>query len=249
MVLIDCFTFYNELDMLKKRLAYLDPVVDAFVLVESTVTHRGLPKDLLFQKHRDAFKAWAHKIVHVVVDDNPTGEDPWTRENHQRNCITRGLETFDDDALVMVSDVDEFPDRTMIPTVMPDGRVAAFNMVSFVYRLEYVNDREPWMGTVLAHKRDVVRETPQALRDARWRLPRLMYAGWHFSSFGDAAFVTNKAYNFSHCLEDRFTDKDFGSYIEKGIHIGGEYTLSKTSEDILAKVPDQLKTISNGLAP
>lgn len=240
MVLIDCFTFYNELDLLKKRLTYLDPVVDAFVLVESTVTHRGLPKELVFQKRKDEFKAWAHKIVHVVVEDNPTDEDPWTRENHQRDCITRGLGAFEDDALVMVSDVDEVPDRTMIPEV-PAGHAVAFNMVPFVYRLEYVYDQEPWMGTVLARKHDVVLATPQALRNARWGLPRIMHAGWHFSSFGDAAFVTNKAYNFSHCLEDRFTDRDFGSYIEKGIHIGGEHPLSRTPEATLTKVPEELR--------
>ena len=40
-MIVDCFTFYNELDILKKRLKYLSPVVDKFVLVESTYTHRG----------------------------------------------------------------------------------------------------------------------------------------------------------------------------------------------------------------
>ena len=36
-MIVDCFIFYNELDILKKRLRYLDSVVDKFVLVESTV--------------------------------------------------------------------------------------------------------------------------------------------------------------------------------------------------------------------
>ena len=37
----DCFTFFNEMDLLEIRLNELDPVVDRFVLVEATVTQRG----------------------------------------------------------------------------------------------------------------------------------------------------------------------------------------------------------------
>ena len=51
-MLVDCFIFYNELDILKKRLRYLDSVVDKFVLVESTVTHRGEEKKLFFEENK-----------------------------------------------------------------------------------------------------------------------------------------------------------------------------------------------------
>ena len=52
-MLIDCFIFYNEIDILKKRLRYLSPVVDKFVLVESSVTHRGVEKELLYDKNKE----------------------------------------------------------------------------------------------------------------------------------------------------------------------------------------------------
>ena len=51
-MIIDCFTFYNELGILKKRLNYLYNHVDHFVLVESTVTHRGEPKNYIMKKIR-----------------------------------------------------------------------------------------------------------------------------------------------------------------------------------------------------
>jgi beta-1,4-mannosyl-glycoprotein beta-1,4-N-acetylglucosaminyltransferase len=66
-MIVDCFIFYNELDILKKRLRYLDSVVDKFVLVESTATFRGIPKELYYQNNKDIFKEWNDKIVHVVV--------------------------------------------------------------------------------------------------------------------------------------------------------------------------------------
>ena len=37
----DCFSFYNELDLLEIRLNVLKDVVDRFVLVEATQTHTG----------------------------------------------------------------------------------------------------------------------------------------------------------------------------------------------------------------
>jgi hypothetical protein len=45
-MLIDCFTFYNEINMLRFRLEELKDVVDYFVLVES---------DMTFNKNRKHF--------------------------------------------------------------------------------------------------------------------------------------------------------------------------------------------------
>lgn len=38
---IDCFTFYNELEMLDFKLRELEDVVDYFVIVEATTTYSG----------------------------------------------------------------------------------------------------------------------------------------------------------------------------------------------------------------
>ena len=73
----DCFTFFNELDLLEVRLNELDGVVDRFVLCESPYTFRGQPKPLVFQENRARFARFLPKIEHVVVDDlprNPTGK-------------------------------------------------------------------------------------------------------------------------------------------------------------------------------
>ena len=43
-MLIDCFLFYNEIDLLKYRLYLLDDLVDFFVIVEATHTFVGNTK-------------------------------------------------------------------------------------------------------------------------------------------------------------------------------------------------------------
>ena len=46
MKIIDCFLFYNELELLKFKLKELNDVVDYFVLIESKYTFVGNEKEL-----------------------------------------------------------------------------------------------------------------------------------------------------------------------------------------------------------
>ena len=49
--IIDCFTFYNELNMLDYRLNVLNNVVDYFILVEARQTFVGKEKKLFFEEN------------------------------------------------------------------------------------------------------------------------------------------------------------------------------------------------------
>ena len=99
----DAFTFQNELDLLELRLEELSDVVDYFVLVEATKTFRNNDKPLFFHKNKTRYTKFLDKIIHVIVDDMPGGDDPWSREYHQRNCITRGLTNLKEEDLVIIS--------------------------------------------------------------------------------------------------------------------------------------------------
>jgi len=68
-MIYDCFTFFNELDLLEIRLNVLKDVVDRFVLVEATQTFTGRPKPLYYKENAARFAAFADRIIHVVVDD------------------------------------------------------------------------------------------------------------------------------------------------------------------------------------
>lgn len=108
-MIYDCFTFFNELELLELRLHELGEVVDKFVLVEATKTHSNKTKPLHYLENRSAFSAFHDKIIHVVVEDSPDSPDPWVVERFQRNSIARGLKSCRLDDFVMVSDLDEIP--------------------------------------------------------------------------------------------------------------------------------------------
>lgn len=157
----DCFTFFNELDLLEIRLNTLNDVVDRFVIAEATRTHRGQPKELLFEKNRDRFAAFADKIDYVVVDDLLPEEEvakdllnlPWTNENRQRNALARGLSGARDDDVVLVSDLDEIPRPEKVveaARLAREGEVVRLVLDVFVYYANFRNYNAPrWdIGTV-----------------------------------------------------------------------------------------------------
>ncbi len=121
-MIYDCFTFFNELELLELRLHELADVVDKVVLVEATKTHSNQPKPLCFQENRSRFAEFNDKIIHIVADDLPDAKDAWVLENYQRNCIGRGLAACRPDDLVLISDLDEIPRATTLARVSREMR-------------------------------------------------------------------------------------------------------------------------------
>ena len=168
----DCFTFFNELDLLELRLNELDPVVDRFVLVEATLTHQGKPKPLHFAENKDRYAAFRHKIEHVVVDRYPAnnGNDAWVYEKHQRNAIAQGLHNAGPGDQVMISDVDEIPHPRKVSEAAAMKGVRIFRQRMFYYYLNCLNASEAgggayaWNGTVMVDAGDI-RDPIQRYRD------------------------------------------------------------------------------------
>jgi beta-1,4-mannosyl-glycoprotein beta-1,4-N-acetylglucosaminyltransferase len=156
--LYDCFTFFDELDLLEIRLNELYDVVDRFVLVEASSTFQGVPKPLIFEQNKARFARWIDKIKHVVCDfpdpmprlssksRKKQGERAiaWDREYYQRNQILRGLADARPDDVIMVSDVDEIPSRAVMTRIMTDKLYegAVINLFMPYYRF-YLNCKVP----------------------------------------------------------------------------------------------------------
>ena len=241
-MLVDTFMFYNELDILELRLEVLDKYVDRFVLVESEVNHVGGPKELFFQKNRERYAKWLHKIEHVVVtaEESPKDENPWSREKYQRECILRGVQDVPAESIIMVSDVDEIPDLRVVPFEKLPHVLNSVHMWMFEYSLDYLFTGEPWIGTVITTAELFRRAGPNSLRDSRWKFPVIHWAGWHLSSFGNAEHVCNKMHTFAHAKDGHHTSQTpqtFKFFIEQGIHTDGHTSLTKRSAEVPLPAP------------
>ena len=106
--IFDCFTFFNERDLLRLRIEWLRDLVDIFVIAEGARTFTGNARTPEFRP--EDYDIPAHKIRYVLVDDlEGPGCDAWSNERVQRNALLRGLGDVGDVDLVHVSDVDEIP--------------------------------------------------------------------------------------------------------------------------------------------
>lgn len=237
-MIIDCFTFYNELDVLDIRLAELYPVVDSFVLVEATHTHKGEEKPLYYAQNRQRFAPYNDKIRHIVVGDLPGGPSQaaiWRREIGQRQAIARALVGEPDDALVLISDLDEIPRRECVAHLrgrVPDDMVITFDQTLYYYNVNTQCTSLRWNGTRATHLSNVRALTPDGVR---WetlkqrsneypRHARFPNSGWHLSYFGDVAHIQKKMRAFLHqeLVSDEAFDADtIARRMVEGIDVWG----------------------------
>ena len=254
-MLVDTFMFYNELDVLELRLTVLDEYVDRFVIVESEVNHVGTPKELFFQNNKERFAKWLPKIVHVVMtaEEASKDEDPWKRETQQREYILRGLDGVPNESIVMVSDVDEIPDLKKIPFEKLPHIVTTAHMWMFEYSCDYVFTEEPWFGTVLTNCELFKRAGPNYLRSNRWKFSTFPYAGWHLSSFGNAAHVWNKTRTYAHGkdeIRNTETREMFEEYVCQGVHLDGKTKLLRRGPEVPLPGPvEVLRRLNLGTFP
>jgi hypothetical protein len=240
-MIVDAFPFHNELELIHKRLTYLSPVVDKFIIVESTYTHRGEPKELYFEKNQEMFKEWKDKITHVILDVVPPDDNPWTMEHMQRNYIAKGLDHIPDDAIVMISDADEIPNVDLIKKLPKEIDTVSVHMITFNYTIDYFQTFEKWFGTVISNKKNVLEKTPQFFRDNRWKFSYIEFGGWHFSSFGDEKFLANKLRSCAECYDDGVDEHMAGKYMSEKLSHNGKFKLTKTPQYILDTVPEIFK--------
>ena len=211
----DCFTFFNELDLLEIRLNVLNDVVDKFVLVEMNKTHTGADKPFVFEQNKKRFAKFLPKIIHIKVDDYPDLKgsnadfygNKWLLENYQRDKIMDGLKNAKDEDVVIISDLDEIPDPNVIKSYDKSG-IWVLDQKMFYYFVNMLCKNSPiWPnGTRVGRYHDLKNpnqelEKCEFYEFSKFGMPtyfrfcrgkRILNAGWHFSYCGGVQAIINK---------------------------------------------------------
>lgn len=210
MKIVDCFIFYNELEMLKYRLEVLDKVVDNFVLVESHYTFSGKEKKLYYNENKEMFEKYNHKITHIMVTSVPfiypninfKDKNQWENEYYQRNCINAGLQhlSLNNEDVFTILDVDEIPDPVILQKIKNNEIKVTLNSLEqdfYYYNLNSKILNKWYFSKIISYK--IFVEEKLTCNQLRWsNLPAIESGGWHLSYFGDKYFIQDKINNFSH---------------------------------------------------
>lgn len=221
-LMIDCFIFYNEVEMLFFRFSELNHVIDYFVIVESRETFAGNKKELVYLQHKDTlFLQFKHKVIYVVIDSFPIHSNlsstvSWQREYHQRNCIHDGIDylaksnILHDDDIILISDLDEIPNATKLEEVHTIRQTNTWHGIFSLHMHHYkyhfncrladdlnkvvLVDYRTYNNIITLDKVGV-----QYIRDhASEHYTVIMEGGWHLSYFGPTERIIDKISNFAH---------------------------------------------------
>ena len=234
--IFDCFTFYNELDLLELRLRELYDYVDRFVLVEADRTFQNKSKPFYYQKNSERFSRWHDKITVVSVRDMPQNTDTWGRERYQRDAIIHGLSGHaGPNDIVMIGDVDEIPRTETVEQLRHSAQsIWGFRMPLFNFKLNYMMYTQDyytvWSGAIrrnllnspedFRRMRHVLNQCPYAFADHNVQL--IEHAGWHFTYFGSEEFAKTKIQSFAHDETNRpeiLEQLDIVDSIQRGVGI------------------------------
>lgn len=202
-MIYDCFTYYNEIEILELRLRTLYDVVDFFVIVEADRTFSGKKREFHLAAHRAALSEFDDKIRYIQVTDMPQSQDEWVLQHFQRNCISRGLTDCAPDDLILVSDADEIPHPDAVQKLLTtsEGKgllqkfPVAFAQRTFYYYVNSIFNRLV-TGPVAILFKNLTQ--PEHMRTIRDRAPRIREGGWHFTYLGGPERIIKKIESLGH---------------------------------------------------
>jgi len=213
MKVIDCFIFYNEVEMLQYRLDILNDHVDYFILVESKYTFAGNEKTYFYNDNKELFEKFNSKIIHIMLDDCPfkqptidfTKRQQWENEYYQRNAIKLGIDqlVLEDEDIILLSDVDEIPDVSVFNDIKNNdfilNHVYCLEQDFYYYNLNSQMKKKWYYSKIITYKIYLeLNMSFEEIRDLGLKCKIRKRGGWHLSYFGDKYFIINKMREFSH---------------------------------------------------
>ena len=221
--------FFDEEMLLDLRLNILDKFVDQFVIVESSYTHSGKGKKLIFDINK--YSKFKEKINYIILKDPPEGIEEINngdnegeisrkeilnalkRENLQRDTIFNGLKDADKNDWIIISDLDEIPDLTNINFNNIKNKIIFFKQKVFYYKLNLELKTLRWIGTKACKKKHL--KSPQWLRNIKDKI----YPKWRIDilfsekKYNDIFFVENGGWHFTFVKKPEDIEKKLKSYL------------------------------------
>lgn len=227
-MIIDCFPYFNEEELLELRLRLLYNKVDRFVITEADRTHKGVPKRMTLLNTLKRMDISLEKIYYVPVMLPSPEEEPdnWVRERMQRDAAANYIKKND---IAFISDCDEIldPTQTEYLEYVKNGHPNNILRVPLAYLcgsadLRVYNGDRPvlWNTPFVVSGEQLERYTLSEIReDHAWGNHNLKDSdifiteggvlrefGWHFTWMGGKKKIQEKGSVFLHSDEYKVSE-------------------------------------------
>ena len=222
MKILDTTTFFEEHFMMGLRFEILDPFVDKFIVCEAKYTHSGKQKNINFDKKK--FPKFEHKIIHLIVDEEPKDlikkeklnnfelrSNSILRIKEQRNYISKALSNFSENDFIIHSDNDEIPNLENFDLVKSSNKFIIFKQKLFYYKFNLMLPGIPWYGSKVCRIKDLKDiDNLRSIKNKKYPFYRLdtlfsdikhqnvqvvENGGWHFSNLKNIEELQRKYLN------------------------------------------------------
>lgn len=253
-MIIDCFSYFNEKELLELRIKLLYDKVDKFVITEGDHTHRGTPKELTFLDTAKKLNLPMDKIHYniIAMPNSDQAGDPWIRERMQRDAAAAHIGPND---VAFISDLDEIINPDLIDYYVSVAKQHPNNIlrVPLVFLCSRANLRihrpngesMSWTSPFLVTKQHTEKYTLSEIRESHalgknnisysdiyiTENNQILEAGWHFTWMGDETRRQQKLNAFLHWDEVKLTD----NYIPKN----GSFDPLGRKDHILLTYPEE----------
>jgi len=253
----DCFTFFNELDLLEIRLNELNDVVDYFVIVEGNKTFQNNPKPNYYLENIDRFKKFTSKIIRIEIPGDKFSDNAWDNERISWNSIIKGLHIAKEDDIIIISALDEIPKNESISHIIQKSTFPVcvntkmfYFYLNTQYSLQESNGgwNANWRGSYVTTYNLLNKDNPYCFVDERKHIP-LVGEGWHYSFLGDSKNAFNKVHSYSHSECNHFTEEFYKQQIQDLKDVFGRSDVKfggfESIENFPQYVQDNLEKFSN----
>lgn len=264
MKILDAFTFFNEVELLRIRLEMLYDKVDHFIISEANVTFTGKPKDYNFLRHGKEFAEFNDKIIYLQYEPDLSGLDfsskdtsynpssaPWIVERGQRDLLYSAINTFDGEDFAFICDLDEIwnPDLAgPLKMQFNEHDLLRLEMELHYYFMNCVGTgsaNSKWRHPFVA-KVQYLNSNPNlsALRIGA-QAPAIQNSGWHFSYLGGAKKISEKLDAYSH-QETNTAEINNLKHLQECVSLGIDHVGREDHEwafKPLGRYPEKLRNI------
>lgn len=222
MKIVDAFTFFNEIDLLKIRLELLYDHVDAFCICEGRYTFTGVKKPYYIELHQEDLKPWLDKIIYLKFEPDISGLDfskkdssfnpnspAWHMERAQRNGLAQVCSSLVGNDMVIVSDLDELPNPSTIVRIRNEPNTVTKCRLEMQMHYYYMNcvgtgaANGKWQKAFIASVDEIKKAPDLEFMRLQDPMPVIVDSGWHFSYLGGSEKISEKLCAISHTEVNR----------------------------------------------
>lgn len=213
-MIVDCFQYFNEREVMALRIKYLSDFVDGFIICEANRTFKGELKEFTCAEDLKAFDVPTDK-VQIIQLEAPSAEeqpDPWFRERLQRDVLVEAMKRLPGENFFIVSDCDEIISkeglfRAVEHLKLTETEILWFSLRFLIGRADtqvYVNSKPfNWNNPYIITSNLLNKNKTLSDFRAEENKKTLGYLsdGWHLSWMGDGERRVRKLNSFAHCFD------------------------------------------------